>query len=254
MAESNQLEALGPVHKTTLTERVAIILRRFILMENLQEGDLLPSERQLSAALGVSHRVVRGALCILVGEGIVAKQHGRGNFVRAFDRERARTELVIPPTQFYNPADLLQARCAIEIGMMPVVVAQATEEDLAALQEAIDFLKRNMEQGTSATPDDLRFHRTLLAATHNETLQHLEHVITESIRIRIYQVPALLHRGVQDECDTVCAHQAIVDAIRDRDASRAILAMQSHLQRTFYEVVPSLRALEGESDDSEDRR
>lgn len=252
-AESKKLEALGPVPKTTLTERVATILRRFILMENLQEGDLLPSERQLAATLGVSHRVVRGSLNILVGEGIVAKQHGRGNYVRAFDRERVRTELVVPPTPFSKPADLLQARCAIEIGMMPIAVAQATEEDLTAMQNAIDALKRNVEQGGSATPDDLRFHRTLLAATHNEILQHLEHMITESIRIRVYHLPALLHRGVSDESHIVDAHQAIADAIRERDATKAILAMQSHLQRTLYEVVPHLRTLESEPDDSEDR-
>ena len=40
-------EILGSVSKHTLSEQVVEMLKRFIILEGLQEGDRLPAERQL---------------------------------------------------------------------------------------------------------------------------------------------------------------------------------------------------------------
>jgi GntR family transcriptional regulator len=51
------------------------------LIENLDMGDAIPSERQLSADLGVSRLTVRAALDDLVREGHLVRRRGAGTFV-----------------------------------------------------------------------------------------------------------------------------------------------------------------------------
>ena len=51
------------------------------LIETLETGDAIPSERQLSVDLGVSRLTVRAALDELVREGYVTRRRGSGTFV-----------------------------------------------------------------------------------------------------------------------------------------------------------------------------
>jgi GntR family transcriptional regulator len=51
------------------------------LIEQLTVGDAIPSERQLTADLGVSRLTVRAALDELVREGYLVRRHGAGTFV-----------------------------------------------------------------------------------------------------------------------------------------------------------------------------
>ena len=63
-------------------------IRRAIVAGRLKPGDQLPSEKQLALSLGVSLITVRRALDDLQIEGLVAKEHGRGSFVRALPIEQ----------------------------------------------------------------------------------------------------------------------------------------------------------------------
>src|SRR5215207_9403081 len=52
------------------------------LIERLEVGEAIPSERQLSADLGVSRLTVRAAIDELVREGLLVRRRGSGTFVR----------------------------------------------------------------------------------------------------------------------------------------------------------------------------
>jgi DNA-binding GntR family transcriptional regulator len=57
------------------------LARDLILSELVPPGDLLPSEKELSARYGVSRPTVREALLMLQHAGLVAIRHGIGSFV-----------------------------------------------------------------------------------------------------------------------------------------------------------------------------
>jgi len=230
--QDSLLGAFEPVTRSTLAEQIVAILKRFILLEGLQVGDKLPSERDLAAALGVSHRVVREALNILTGEGMVLKEHGRGSFVRAFDRQRLEAETVVAP-HFPDPVALFEARCAIEVGNMYIVARRATDEDLATLQDIVDDMEQKARQGEGPSAPDIVFHLTLLRATHNETLQRFAYLIRESLRRNVYISPGILSRSMGDDSRALHTHRAIVDALRERDGTKAALAMIHHLKGTL---------------------
>ncbi|MBC2877851.1 MULTISPECIES: GntR family transcriptional regulator [Streptomyces] len=63
-------------------ERIADDLRQSIRAGELAPGDRLPSEAKLAEHYRRSVPTVRDALRLLQAEGLIDKEHGRGNFVR----------------------------------------------------------------------------------------------------------------------------------------------------------------------------
>lgn len=57
------------------------VIREQIASGELQPGDRLPSERELSEQYGISRMTVREALSELVREGVVQRRQGKGTFV-----------------------------------------------------------------------------------------------------------------------------------------------------------------------------
>lgn len=68
--------------RKTLTELAQHELRQAIINGTFKLGSQLPIEAELCAMLGVSRTVVREALRTLEDEGLIARRHGVGTFVR----------------------------------------------------------------------------------------------------------------------------------------------------------------------------
>jgi GntR family transcriptional regulator len=62
--------------------QLADLLREKIADGTYQPGDSLPSEAELGTSYGLSRTAIRQALSLLVAEGLVLKEKGRGTFVR----------------------------------------------------------------------------------------------------------------------------------------------------------------------------
>src|SRR6478736_6688180 len=85
------LAVLGPVARSSVVDAVADRLRNEILAGRLAPGTRLPSERELSLALGVNRLTLRAALARLEAMGLVTTRHGSGTEVVSW-RERAGLE------------------------------------------------------------------------------------------------------------------------------------------------------------------
>lgn len=68
--------------RKTLTEIAQQELRQAIIGGTFRPGSQLPTEAELCEMLGVSRTVVREALRVLEDDGLVARRHGVGTFVR----------------------------------------------------------------------------------------------------------------------------------------------------------------------------
>ena len=68
--------------RKTLTEIAEHQLRQAIAQGTFRPGSQLPTEAELCQLLGVSRTVVREALRVLEEDGLVARRHGVGTFVR----------------------------------------------------------------------------------------------------------------------------------------------------------------------------
>lgn len=73
---------LAKAERKTLTEIAQQELRHAIIGGTFRPGSQLPTEAELCEMLGVSRTVVREALRVLEDDGLVARRHGVGTFVR----------------------------------------------------------------------------------------------------------------------------------------------------------------------------
>ena len=69
--KSNNYPKIRPVSTLSLVDKVEIRLREYFEYNNLKPGDSLPTEIDLSKALGVSRTVVREAFLRLRTLGLV---------------------------------------------------------------------------------------------------------------------------------------------------------------------------------------
>ena len=77
-------------------------LKEQILRGEIQAGDKLPSENELSAAYQVSRQTVRKALSILENAGYIYAQHGRGTFCSEMVRHSRNSKNIAVVTTYLS--------------------------------------------------------------------------------------------------------------------------------------------------------
>jgi len=79
--------ALSKRHNEFFYDRVCKNILQMIREDNLQPGDRLPSERELSRRFGLNHQTVRKGLAVLVDENVIDRRVGSGTFLRSVPEE-----------------------------------------------------------------------------------------------------------------------------------------------------------------------
>lgn len=218
---------LRPLSRDTLTKQAADTLRRFILSEGLKAGDALPSERELSEILSVSRNIVREALTVLVAEGLIIKKPGSGIFVTDFDPGTVTPQIAVNiDYDARHRHALSEARAAVELGAVELMVSRITIEQLAELERINDELTLKLQQNRSTVRHDIDFHTVLFQATHNQVLMDLIPLLVEYFRLTVAQSPAIIrHNAARISVE----HQQIIDGLRNRDVNATRQALLAHL-------------------------
>ncbi|GAA2433327.1 FadR/GntR family transcriptional regulator [Streptomyces glaucus] len=190
----------------------------------------------LGAELDVSLTVMREALKVLAGKGLIDARQKRGTFVR----ERVHWNLLDADVIHWRMEtgdggqllrDLADVRSIVEPAAAHRAALHRTDADLAALEAALDAMGQAHAESSDAAEADAAFHRALLAATGNEMLQRMDMLLEPGLRERDRMVHA---HGDAD--DPVPSHQAVLDAVRDQDPARAELAMLDLLAKATEDL------------------
>ncbi|MFI9373616.1 FadR/GntR family transcriptional regulator [Streptomyces parvulus] len=209
-------------------------LARRILGGRIPEGATLDLVA-LQSELDVSLTALRESLKVLAAKGMVDARQKRGTFVRPradwnlLDADVLRWRFEGGGTTRSDRAllrSLAEVRAIVEPSAVRLAAARRTDEDLAALETALTAMGEPDPDPAHAVAADLAFHRALLAATHNELLARMEMVIEPGLAHRDRIVHSSPHGG-----DPVPAHRAVLDAVRDGDASAAEAAMRALLDQ-----------------------
>lgn len=213
--------------------QVAEQLRELIDGGTYQPGDRLPSERDLAGRLGVSRPTIREAIIALEIAGAVEVRVGSGVYITA--QPAAAGDLAA--TGGAGPFEILEARRLIEAETCALAAERidaAQLRELEALVEAMDGGDVGIEAAERA---DERFHCLIADAAGNSVLSAnvawLWGLRNESA------ISTHFHQRVRDEGvrPIVADHQAILDALRQRDPTAARAAMTRHLQRVFDHLM-----------------
>jgi GntR family transcriptional repressor for pyruvate dehydrogenase complex len=216
----------------SLVARVADSLLTAIVDRGLQAGERLPSERDLANQFGVSRTVIREAVRMLAGKGLVDVHTGRGLTVSAVPVSSVTETLRL----YLHGRGLLHAsvdayakvhdvRELIEVRVAERACVSATADDRDRLRRAHEQMRTVLGDVDAASAADVQFHRTIADIAHNELyvvmLDSIADVLLE-IRRATLNEPGRPQRALD-------AHQQILDAILAGDREAARSAMQAHL-------------------------
>ena len=226
-----------------LSKTVADDLKRKIIREKLKVGARLPTEPELMEEYGVSRTVVREAAACLVSRGVVDVRPRRGMTVREPDG-KGLAETLVAQLQMSKVSlpQLLQVRSVLEAAIVELAAAQRTPEDLDRLRDNLKSMKAGDLDRHEAIKVDLEFHDLLAAATHNPFFTLVSRPITELL----YSIYINKSGYMSFQSLTTAEHEAVVDAIVDKDPAGAVLAIQKHLDRVGATVAELLSENQGE--------
>jgi GntR family transcriptional regulator, transcriptional repressor for pyruvate dehydrogenase complex len=216
-------DALRPLQRPRLYEQVVDQIQAWIAQNGLEVGDRLPPERELASRLGVSRATVSQALVAMEVVGMVSVRHGDGVVLV----EPAGSAKVVNALRRHAQQlpEIIEAREALETKLAALAAGRRTESDLAAMDEALAFMERDIASGGRGVEGDERFHAAVTAAGHSPLLARLMAEISDLIRETRISSLSQPERPV----NSLRGHRKIADAIRAGDAGAAALAMQEHV-------------------------
>ncbi|MGN6522161.1 MAG: FadR/GntR family transcriptional regulator [Actinomycetes bacterium] len=227
-------------------------IRVLIRQGRLQPGDRLPSERELCERFGVSRVTVREALRVLEAGGLIEIRVGArgGAFVTAPTSAQVGAGLAdLIALSSLTATDITEARQVVEVGIVPLVVERATDEDIADLRAMCDAHAAALTTETYSMSMSADFHVRLAAATHNPAIEMLVHSFHGPMLMSMLEAqvvaPLMGHRGSEE-------HRALVEAIAQRDLPKAQHIMATHLERTASRVAPEPTVAGRSRGDSQD--
>lgn len=192
----------------------------------LKAGDRL-REQDIAARFGMSRTPVREALGRLLEKRLLVTAGGRGLTVRAL----APSEVI----ELYSMREILEgaaARLAAQHASMPELAALADLE-VAFGREGADYAE--------LARLNRDFHDAIHRAARNAYLDEAIRVLDDNIALLGISTFSAAGRPEAARAE----HQAIVEAITERDADGAEQAARAHMRaalRTRLSIVPSHRA------------
>ncbi len=218
-----------PIQPERLYERIVSQIEERIVAGELKTGDQLPPENALAKQFGVSRTAVREAIKALREKRLVEVRPGRGTFIVNGTPNAMRHSLGLL-MKFSAPngsSNLVEVREMLEPEIAALAASRTTEEDIAAMKEAVDTMDTALEDAERFVEADLDFHLALAEATQNPLIPLLMDSIIDLLREerkRTGLVEGGLQRGQAH-------HKRILKAIMQRDARAARRSMQDHLEQ-----------------------
>jgi GntR family transcriptional regulator, transcriptional repressor for pyruvate dehydrogenase complex len=223
VAASSKFASLGRQSAAaTVVESIKLMLSR----GELKPGERLPSQRDLSARLGISVPTVREAINSLSDMGLLEARHGSGTYVTALDPEQ-----LMQPVRFalslsgQGLAELFDARLLLEPAAARLAAIRRTEDELAGMRTCVESTTKKSVTQRQLLEADVELHDRIFRASHNHLLVALMGSIAAlglESRQRTVTLPSVRPQSQRD-------HERIVDAIAASDAGAAEAAMRDHI-------------------------
>lgn len=212
--------------KGILSEKVAKDIQQMIKDEGLQPGDKLPNELEMMSIINVGRSTIREAIKILVAAGMLEVKRGRGTFV-GMNPGVGKDPLGV---KFIDDENMLlhfyEMRLILEPAVARLAVERGTEEDFEKIKKAFGKVHDKIRNGGDHSEEDIHFHNAIAEATHNPIMERVIPIVNQGI-LEGYSKTKDNPYVAQDVLEQ---HEAVMEAIEERDGTRASAAMKRHIE------------------------
>ncbi len=216
--------------KSSISKQIAEQLREAIVSGRFKIGDRLPTEDELAQRYGVSRPSVREALKRLAAQNLVRARRGPsgGNFVVQPSYEALAESLSASATLLVGMGaleieEIIEARRMLQSGCLKLAIENATEEQIADIETALQRQKDPQIDDQAFCQADVAFHRALVDAAGNGMIKFVMYTVIEALVPLTNMVVSV----VRERSDIISLHEQILEQLRRQNSEDLILSLNA---------------------------
>lgn len=148
-----------------------------------RQGHRIATERQLSESFGIGRSTVRRVLAQLKVAGVITQTVGSGTYVsEAFDPATLGEGVpsgLASISGSVSPAELMEARLAIEPSIVEMIIRNASQNDFAKMAQCCDKAEAAASMEEFEIWDG-QLHATIALAAHNSLVTNIFQLINQA--------------------------------------------------------------------------
>ena len=233
---------VSPITVQRAQDVLAGQLRDRILKREIPEGASLPSERELVEQTGLTRSIVREALRMLSGEGLIQTKPGRtgGSIVMLPSYESVASAILrFVQGRSISHETLHETREFLEPFLARLAAQRRSDDQVKELQALHEQLVASADSFQEFTLMNLRWHNAVAKASGNELLATLLYSISHDVQLasmaQEYDTPEIRKQVVE-------IHARVTNAIEARQPDIAERAMRKHMVATRIQSLDSASA------------
>lgn len=219
------------------TAQLIARFKQLISEGKLRPGSKLPPERELARKFEVNRTTLRHVLKMLEMMGVVSQRVGDGTYLNS-----GSSILLDEPLDFLivmedtSLSELFELRLLLEPELASRAAQRAQSSDLARMRASIDKMKRSRVR-QSRLKADADFHEAIFDASG----MGVSLLIVRVLHRAIFRTLAHNFTGYVQLKAPIARHEAILEAIADRDSEAARQRMKDHLTEARAHLVAMKR-------------
>ncbi len=231
----SQLDALTkdqpPRRPARLGTAVSSTIIDNIVSGALPPDSVLPNERELCEAFGVSRSVIRESVKVLEEKGLVHVRQGQGTTVTTPEQWNLLDPLVLEASIRYDDTlrtldDVIDVRVGLESQMTRRAAQAMTELQLDELHSALMALEQLLGETEAYELADTEYHDLIHRGSGNQLARSIIRTIHP------YARASMRYTGTATAADLATSHRGhvnIYERLAERDGDAAAAAMREHI-------------------------
>ena len=210
----------GKITRTFVRQEAYIKLRNWILDGSFAPGIQL-RDKELAVQLGVSRTPIREALLRLEDEGLVQTKPNRSTTVSSID--------------FHSAFHLYSIVWTLEKLALSQAFGSIKEEHIQSMTEINErfFKKMKARDRIAALDADAEFHSVYVNLSQN---QELEQIIF-GLKNKLRRLDLYYFDKIKDAALSYEEHKLIIEALKQKDLSKAINAVENNWKTSFSRFI-----------------
>jgi len=226
-------------------------VNKFLILSAIKDTEAPVGAMYLSQILALPQATVGRYLLKLEKEGYLKQVGNKGRVLTENGKKYLEDELVnqrrektannlisiVLGKEETHLEEVIAVRMLLEVYAVEQACLKATNEDLQKLDKIMLEYVREVRYGGSGDELDLQTHLTLAKISHNAVIYQILKIILTQDKAYVHFASASEKQGNILKC--LEQHEAIVNAVKNRNIKAAKEAMQAHLDKVMNDIKSS---------------
>jgi GntR family transcriptional repressor for pyruvate dehydrogenase complex len=176
---------------------------------------------------------VRTALKSLIAQGFLVSRQGDGTFVVDVSVDM-NMDLLVPIIGLDKKSilEVLEFRKILEVGLVPLLFENLSNEDLDYLEKNVKALERTPEERIETITElDLAFHKKLCLISGNSLIIRVNQILSDLFQKSMQDVVVALGNQTGR-----VYHRRIFEAMRQGNQKLTAAILQEHIENTIHSI------------------